>query len=131
MEMVRKKVMTVQILIIDDLSFMRLAIRDILETAGFSVTGEAENGLEGYEQYISLKPDIVLMDITMPVMNGIQSLQKIKRADPAAKVIMCSAMGQQKYIIRSIQLGAHDFIVKPFRGERIISAVKKAMLIHD
>ena len=116
----------IRVLIVDDLEFMRRAIADILTNAGIDVTGEAPNGAEGIEAYLSLRPDVVLMDITMPVMNGLQALRGIKRRDPKARVVMCSALGQQRYIIRAIQLGARDFIVKPFRQERIVNAVRKA-----
>ncbi|MCK4541028.1 MAG: response regulator [Spirochaetales bacterium] len=119
--------MKFRVIIIDDLSFMRTAIREILEDAGIMVAGEAENGLAGFELYNELQPEVVLMDITMPVMDGIESLKKIREKYPDARVVMCSALGQQEYIIKSIQLGARDFIVKPFRPERIISAVQKAV----
>ena len=115
------------VLIVDDLDFMRDAIKEILYTGGFSVIAEADNGRTAIERYQRYKPDVVLLDITMPEMNGIQSLKWIRRIDPSARVIMCSALGQQEYIIRAIQLGARDFIVKPFRPERILSAVRKAI----
>jgi len=119
--------MSARVLIVDDLAFIKLIIRDTLEKTGFEVAGEASNGIEAVEMYKRLKPDIVLMDITMPRMDGIQALQEIMKFDPNAKVIMCSALGQQKLIIQSIQLGAKDFIVKPFKPERIIGAIKKAL----
>ncbi len=116
----------ISLLIVDDLSFMRNAIREIAEEAGFSVVAEAENGWDGYKRYVENEPDVVLMDITMPVMDGLKSLRRIRRDFPLARVVMCSALGQQEYIIKAIQFGARDFIVKPFRPERIISAVRKA-----
>ncbi len=119
--------MSARVLIVDDLAFIKLIIRDTLEKTGFEVVGEASNGLEAVEMYKRLKPDIVLMDITMPRMDGIQALQEIMKFDSNAKVIMCSALGQQKLIIQSIQLGAKDFIVKPFKPERIVGAIKKAL----
>ena len=119
-----------RVLVVDDLGFMRDAIRDILESGGFSVVGEAENGKIGIDRYLSCRPDVVLMDITMPIMNGIKALRHIRKADPNAVVIMCSALGQQEYIIRAIQLGARDFVIKPFRPERILSAVRKATRRH-
>lgn len=119
--------MSARVLIVDDLAFIKLIIRDTLEKTGFEVAGEASNGIEAVEMYKRLKPDIVLMDITMPRMDGIQALQEIMKADSGAKVIMCSALGQQKLIIQSIQLGAKDFIVKPFKPERIVGAIKKAL----
>ena len=121
--------MTPRILVVDDLAFIKLIIRDTLEKKGFDVAGEASNGIEAIEMYIKLKPDIVLMDITMPRMDGIQALSKIMSLDSNAKVIMCSALGQQRLIIQSIKLGAKDFIVKPFKSERIIGAIKKTLNI--
>ena len=118
--------MALRVLVVDDLAFMREAIRDILENAGLVVAGEAADGAACVESYQLIKPDVVLLDITMPVMNGLEALRTIRRADPNAIIVMCSALGQQQYIIRAIQLGARDFVVKPFRPERIVSAVKKA-----
>ena len=88
---------------------------------------EAENGAKAVEKYQELKPDLVLMDITMPEMDGIQALKAIKAADPSATVIMCSAMGQQAMVIESIQSGAKDFIVKPFQQDRVLEAVRKVV----
>lgn len=116
-----------RILIVDDLAFIKLIIRDTLEKKGFEVVGEASNGIEAIEMYSRLRPDVVLMDITMPRMDGIQALAKIMEMDKNAKVIMCSALGQQRLIIQAIQLGAKDFIVKPFKPERIIGAIKKVL----
>ena len=115
------------ILICDDAAFMRMMIKDILTKDGYDVVGEATNGAEGVEKYNQLKPDLVMMDITMPEMNGIEALKKIKEGDASANVIMCSAMGQQAMVIESIQSGAKDFIVKPFQAERVLEAVKKAI----
>ena len=106
---------------------MRMMIKDILTKNGYNVVGEAENGARAVEKYNELKPDLVLMDITMPEMDGIQALKKIKENDPSALVIMCSAMGQQAMVIESIQAGAKDFIVKPFQADRVIEAVKKVV----
>ena len=119
--------MAKNILICDDAAFMRMMIKDILSKNGYTVAGEAENGVKAVEKYNELKPDLVLMDITMPEMDGIQALKNIKAADGAAKVIMCSAMGQQAMVIESIQAGAKDFIVKPFQAERVLEAVKKVV----
>ena len=119
--------MAKNILICDDAAFMRMMIKDILSKNGYNVAGEAENGKIAVEKYAELKPDLVMMDITMPEMDGIQALKKIKESDPAATVIMCSAMGQQAMVIESIQSGAKDFIVKPFQADRVIEAVKKAV----
>ena len=119
--------MAKNILICDDAAFMRMMIKDILSKNGYNVAGEAENGAKAVEKYAEVKPDLVLMDITMPEMDGIQALKKIKETDPSALVIMCSAMGQQAMVIESIQAGAKDFIVKPFQADRVIEAVKKVV----
>ena len=119
--------MAKNILICDDAAFMRMMIKDILTKNGYNVAGEAENGAKAVEKYTEVKPDLVLMDITMPEMDGIQALKKIKSTDPAAMVIMCSAMGQQAMVIEAIQAGAKDFIVKPFQAERVLEAVKKVV----
>ena len=118
---------TRNILICDDAAFMRMMIKDILTKNGYNVVGEAENGAKAVEKYQELKPDLVLMDITMPEMDGIQALKAIKAADPSATVIMCSAMGQQAMVIESIQSGAKDFIVKPFQQDRVLEAVRKVV----
>ena len=119
--------MAKNILICDDAAFMRMMIKDILTKNGYNVAGEAENGQRAVEKYLETKPDLVLMDITMPEMDGIQALKKIKENDASALVIMCSAMGQQAMVIESIQAGAKDFIVKPFQADRVIEAVKKVV----
>ena len=119
--------MAVRVLVVDDAAFMRMMIKDILTKNGYTVVGEAENGAKAVEKYAELKPDLVLMDITMPEMDGIQALKKIKEADPSATVIMCSAMGQQAMVIESIQSGAKDFIVKPFQADRVLEAVRKVV----
>lgn len=119
--------MAKNILICDDAAFMRMMIKDILTKNGYNVAGEAENGLKAVEKYKEVSPDLVLMDITMPEMDGIQALKEIKSLDGGAKVIMCSAMGQQAMVIESIQAGAKDFIVKPFQAERVLEAVKKVI----
>ena len=119
--------MAKNILVCDDAAFMRMMIKDILSKNGYNVVGEAENGAKAVEKYNELKPDLVLMDITMPEMDGIQALKQIKAGDPGAQVIMCSAMGQQAMVIESIQAGAKDFIVKPFQADRVIEAVKKVV----
>ena len=119
--------MAKNILICDDAAFMRMMIKDILTKNGYNIAGEAENGAKAVEKYNELKPDLVLMDITMPEMDGIQALKKIKETDPNASVIMCSAMGQQAMVIESIQSGAKDFIVKPFQADRVLAAVQKVV----
>nr|WP_281419763.1 response regulator [Evansella tamaricis] len=115
-----------KLLITDDAAFMRMTLKRIVTSAGYDVVGEAANGQEAVDLYKELNPDIVTMDITMPTMDGIEALQEIKKTDPNAKVIMCSAMGQQAKIVEAIQHGALDFIVKPFDHSRIIEALKKA-----
>lgn len=119
--------MAKNILIVDDAAFMRMMIKDILTKNGYNVVGEAENGAKAIEKYGELKPDLVLMDITMPEVDGIAALKKIKGSDPNAMIIMCSAMGQQAMVIESIQAGAKDFIVKPFQPDRVLEAVKKVV----
>ena len=115
------------ILICDDAAFMRMMIKDILTKNGYNVVGEAENGVKAIEMYKETQPDLVLMDITMPEMDGIGALKGIRSEDPNANVIMCSAMGQQAMVIEAIQSGAKDFIVKPFQAERVLEAVKKVV----
>ena len=119
--------MAKNILICDDAAFMRMMIKDILTKNGYEIAAEAENGQKAVEKYTETKPDLVLMDITMPEMDGIQALKKIKEVDAGANVIMCSAMGQQAMVIEAIQSGAKDFIVKPFQAERVLEAVKKVV----
>lgn len=119
--------MAKNILVCDDAAFMRMMIKDILSKNGYTVAGEAENGVKAIEKYKEVNPDLVLMDITMPEMDGIQALKEIRKVDASAKVIMCSAMGQQAMVIESIQAGAKDFIVKPFQAERVLEAVKKVV----
>ena len=119
--------MAKNILICDDAAFMRMMIKDILTKNGYEIAAEAATGMKAVEKFKEVNPDLVLMDITMPEMDGIQALKEIKKLDGGAKVIMCSAMGQQAMVIESIQAGAKDFIVKPFQAERVIEAVKKVV----
>ena len=119
--------MAKSVLICDDAAFMRVMIKDILTKNGYEVAGEAENGVKAVEKYNETKPDLVMMDITMPEMDGIQALKKIRESDAWATVSMCAAMGQQAMFIESIQSGAKDFIVKPFQADRVLEAVKKAV----
>ena len=116
-----------RILIVDDAVFMRRMLTGILEKAGHEVVGEASNGQEGYDKYVELKPDIVTLDITMPDINGISSLQMIKQDDPNARVIMCSAMGQKVMVTDAVKSGAKDFIVKPFQAEKVIDSINRAL----
>lgn len=114
-----------RILLVDDAVFMRMMLKDILQKNGYEVVGEAENGAVALEKYKELKPDLVIMDITMPEVDGIQAVKDIKKYDSSANIIMCSAMGQQAMVIEAIQAGAKDFIVKPFQAERVLEAVSK------
>ncbi|AOZ94231.1 response regulator [Paenibacillus crassostreae] len=116
-----------RILIVDDAAFMRMMIRDILTKNGFEVVGEAQDGAQAIEKFKELRPDLITMDITMPEMDGIAALKEIKKIDPSAKVIMCSAMGQQAMVIDAIQAGAKDFIVKPFQTDRVVEAINKTL----
>ncbi|MEN1966864.1 response regulator [Lentibacillus sp. N15] len=116
-----------RILIVDDAAFMRMMIKDILTKNGFEVVGEAQDGAQAVEKYNELIPDLVTMDITMPEMDGITALKEIRQTNPQAKIIMCSAMGQQAMVIDAIQAGAKDFIVKPFQADRVIEAIQKAL----
>ena len=117
--------MAKSVLIVDDAAFMRMLLKDIISKGGYEVVGEAANGVDAVEKYKELKPDVVTMDITMPEMNGIEAIKKIKEIDPNAKIIVCSAMGQQAMVVEAIQAGAKAFIVKPFQHSRVIEALQK------
>lgn len=119
--------MATKVLIVDDAAFMRMMIKDILVKNGFDVVGEAENGAQAVEKFKETTPDLVTMDITMPEMDGITALKEIKQIDASAKIIMCSAMGQQSMVIDAIQAGAKDFIVKPFQADRVLEAINKTL----
>lgn len=115
------------VFLVDDAAFMRMMLKDILSNNGYQVIGEAENGIVAVEKYPELKPDITIMDITMPEMDGLQAVKEIRSKDSAARIIMCSAMGQQAMVIEAIQSGAKDFVVKPFQADRVLEAVAKAL----
>jgi two-component system chemotaxis response regulator CheY len=119
--------MAIRVLVVDDAAFMRMMVKDILSKNGYEVVGEAENGMKALEKFQELKPDLITMDITMPEMDGISAVKEIKKIDANAKIIMCSAMGQQAMVIEAIQAGARDFIVKPFQPDRVLEAVRKAV----
>jgi len=119
--------MSTRILLADDLSFMRMVQKEILEEKGYEVVGEASDGIEAIEKYKTLRPDIVILDITMPNMNGLEAMHKIFEIDKSARIIMCSALGQQQLIVEAIKAGVKDFIVKPFKPERMLSAIEKAL----
>lgn len=116
-----------RVLIVDDASFMRMTIKQMLEKNGHEAAGEAADGIEAVKKFIEVKPDVVLLDITMPEMNGVEALKRIKELEPTAKVIICSAMGQQAMVAQAIQGGAKDFIVKPFEADRLIAAIDRVM----
>ncbi|HAR84210.1 MULTISPECIES: response regulator [Clostridium] len=116
-----------RVLIVDDATFMRMMVKDILEKNGYEVIGEANNGIKAVEIYKAENPDIVTMDITMPEMDGIEAVKQIKAFDPSAKIVMCSAMGQQSMVMDAIKAGAKDFIVKPFQADRVLEAIKKVL----
>lgn len=116
-----------RVLIVDDAMFMRMTIKKMLEAHGHSVAGEAGNGVEAVKKYMEIKPDVVLLDITMPEMNGVEALKRIREVDAKAKVIICSAMGQQEMVAQAIQNGAKDFVVKPFEESRLVAAVNRVM----
>ena len=116
-----------RILVVDDAAFMRMMIKDILTKNGYEVVGEESDGAQAIEKFKESNPDLITMDITMPEMDGITALKEIKKINPSAKVIMCSAMGQQAMVIDAIQAGAKDFIVKPFQADRVIEAIKKTL----
>lgn len=112
------------ILVVDDAAFMRMRMSKILSEAGYEVV-QAENGLEAVEKYKSHKPDAVLMDITMPEMDGLTALKEIKAHDSNARVAMVTALGQQQIVLEAVKSGAKDFLVKPCEGDRVLAAVSK------
>jgi two-component system, chemotaxis family, chemotaxis protein CheY len=116
-----------RVLVVDDAAFMRKMVSDALTKAGHEVIGEACNGVEAVASYQSLKPELTTLDITMPEKDGLAALGEIIALDPAARVIMCSALGQESKVLESIKLGARDFVVKPFQAERVLEAVGKAL----
>ena len=116
-----------KILLVDDAEFMRMMLKNTLTQAGYTEVFEAEDGVKAVEIYAAEKPDLVFMDITMPNKDGLETLKEIKASDPGATIVMCSAMGQESMVMESIKSGAKDFIVKPFKPERILSTVKKIL----
>ena len=119
--------MGAKILVVDDAQFMRMMLKNILSGAGYDIVGEGENGVQAIEKYKDLKPDLVVMDMIMPEMGGIDAVREIVKLDPGARVLMCSAMGQQALVVEAIQVGARDFIVKPFQPAGVLEAVAKAL----
>ncbi len=116
-----------RVLVCDDAIFMRTMISDILAQAGFEIVGEAETGAQAVDKYKQLKPELVTMDIVMPDMGGIDGVREIVKLDPDAKILMCSAMGQQALVVEAIQAGAKDFVVKPFQPSRVLEAVQRVL----
>lgn len=116
-----------RVLVVDDAAFMRKMVSDALSGGGHEIVGEAGNGDEAVQRYRELRPDVMTLDITMPEKDGISALREIIAADPGAKVVMCSALGQESKVLESIRLGAKDFVVKPFQAERVLSAIDKAL----
>ena len=114
-----------KIMVCDDAMFMRAAVKKVVESAGHTVACEAGNGKEAIEMYTSYKPDLVLMDITMPDMDGIEATKQIRDIDPVAKIIMVSALGQMEMVVKAINAGASDFIVKPVEDEKLKACIKK------
>jgi two-component system chemotaxis response regulator CheY len=115
------------VLVCDDAIFMRTMITDILSQAGYDIVGEAESGAQAVQRYRELRPDLVTMDIVMPDMGGIDAVREIVKQDPDAKILMCSAMGQQALVVEAIQAGAKDFVVKPFQPSRVLEAVQRVL----
>ncbi len=119
--------MKARVLIADDASFMRHMIREIIEPEGYEVVGEATNGVEAVEQFTELHPDLITMDIVMPKRSGIDAVKGILKQDPGARIVMCSALGQEALVMEALQAGAKDFIVKPFKPDHVISTLDKAL----
>ncbi len=119
--------MSIKILIVDDAVFMRNMIKDIFSGDEFEVVGEAANGVEAIEKYKELNPDVVTMDVVMPLKSGIEAVKDIVSDDRDAKIVMCSALGQDSLIMEAIEAGAKDFIVKPFKAEKVIEIVKRTV----
>ena len=119
--------MGLRVLVVDDAAFMRMMIKDILSKNGFEVVGEGANGLQAVEKYKELKPDLTTMDITMPEMDGISAVKEIKKANPGAKIVMVSAMGQKNMVMQALREGARGFLVKPFEKEKVLQAVAEAL----
>lgn len=121
--------MSFSILICDDASFIRMVIKDVLEKNNYNVIGEASTGIEAIEKYNKLKPDLILLDITMPVMNGIEALKQILYTNPTAKIIMFSTTGQQEEVLEAMNIGAKDVLIKPFQANTLLSTIKKILAL--
>ncbi len=116
-----------RVLVVDDAAFMRKMVTDALTGGGHEIVGEAGNGAEAVQRFQELRPDVMTLDITMPEKDGIAALKEIVALDPGAKVVMCSALGQESKVLESIKLGAKDFVVKPFQADRVLGAIEKAL----
>ena len=116
-----------RVLVVDDAAFMRKMVTDALSGGGHEIVGEAANGTEAVQRFQELRPDVMTLDITMPEKDGLTALKEIIAVDPGAKVVMCSALGQESKVLESIKLGAKDFVVKPFQVDRVLSAIEKAL----
>ncbi len=121
--------MPARILIVDDTLFMRRMLRDLLARYGYEVAAEARNGREALENYQSHHPDLVIMDITMPDMDGISAVRAILQEDPGARIVMCSALGQDGPMLEALQAGAQDFVLKPFLPEKVLEALQKVLQV--
>jgi two-component system, chemotaxis family, chemotaxis protein CheY len=117
-----------RVLVVDDAAFMRKMVSDALAKGGHEVVGEASDGNEAVDRYRELRPEVTTLDITMPEKDGLAALQEIIALDPDARVIMCSALGQESKVLESIKIGAKDFVVKPFQADRVLGAVDKALM---
>jgi two-component system, chemotaxis family, chemotaxis protein CheY len=116
-----------RVLVVDDAAFMRKMVSDVLTKGGHEVVGEAGNGTEAVDRYAELRPEVTTLDITMPEKDGLAALREIIQLDPAARVVMCSALGQETKVLESIKAGAKDFVVKPFQPDRVLEAIGKAL----
>jgi two-component system chemotaxis response regulator CheY len=116
-----------RVLVVDDAAFMRKMVSDALSGGGHEIVGEAGNGVEAIAQYQELRPDVMTLDITMPEKDGLAALREIMAIDPGAKVVMCSALGQESKVLEAVKSGAKDFVVKPFQPDRVLSAINKAV----
>jgi two-component system chemotaxis response regulator CheY len=114
-----------KVLIVDDAAFMRMMLKNILGKNGHQIVGEAQNGAEGVKKYTELKPDVVTMDIIMPEVNGIEAVRQIMAIDPEAKIVMVSALGQEAMVKEALEAGARDFIVKPFKENKVLEVIEK------
>ncbi|MHB9145596.1 MAG: response regulator [Symbiobacteriia bacterium] len=116
-----------RVLVVDDAAFMRMMIKDILSKTEYEVVAEAANGQEGLDRLEEARPDVIILDITMPVMDGLTAAEEIVRRAPRARIVFCSAMGQKDVVMKALGMGAADFVVKPFTADRLLGAIRKAV----